>query len=248
MICVDEIYTPRVVRSRDAVADAGILRTILNRAVDAQSLERFLIEYCSLGVQITQPVEDWIQRAGRRCSEIGLPEIGTALCDHAAHEAGHHLMFIEDTKALVTLWNTRRAWPLDAETLIARSPTRAMQDYMALHEETIVGPRPFGQVAIELEIERLSVVLVPKLLAQVELVLGNEVAGSLSFLRSHGELDIGHTHLNSRIMESLLRRRPEAAEELARVGAEAMFIYMRFFDECWQAALRDCAKRRPASV
>ena len=102
---------------------------------------------------------------------------------------------------------------------------------------------PFGQVAIELEIERLSVVLVPRLIAQVERRLDKEVTSSLTFLSSHGELDVGHTRLNTRMMDTLLRLRPEAAGDMARIGAEAMFVYMAFFEECWDMAMRACADR-----
>lgn len=240
---VDEIYTPRLVRSRDLVVNSGILRTILHDAADPRVLERFLIDYCSLGVQITEPVENWIERAGRRCLELDLPDVGNALVNHAAHEAGHHLMFMDDTRKLVGHWNARYGDSVDAELLFDRPPTLAMQHYVGLHEETIEGPTPFGQVAIELEIERLSVVLVPRLIAQVERRLGKEVTSSLTFLSSHGELDVGHTRLNTRMMDTLLRLRPEAAGDMARIGAEAMFVYMAFFEECWDMAMRACTDR-----
>jgi hypothetical protein len=239
MTAVDELYEPRVARARDLVVHSGILKTILSADADARVLERFLIEYCSLGVQITEPVEGWIERAGGRCSEQGLQEVGAALISHAAHEAGHHLMFMDDTRKLVQHYNAKYRAGIDAESLFRRPPTRAMRHYIALHEETIAGAMPFGQVAIELEIERLSVVLVPKLLSQVDRMVGKDVTASLTFLSSHGELDVGHTHLNTRMMESLLRLRPEAAGDLARTGAEATFIYMAFFEECWEAAAGD---------
>jgi hypothetical protein len=237
---VNESYTPRITRSRELMTESNVLKAMLEDDVNPVVLERFLIEYCSLGVQITEPVEAWIDRAGQRCIETGLADIGKSLRDHAHHEAGHHLMFMEDTRRLVAEWNARHPWSLDAEQLFARPATRAMKHYIALHEETIAGSLPFGQVAIELEIERLSVVLVPRLLAQVERVLGAKVAGLLSFLSSHGELDIGHTHMNTRMMDSLLNLRPEAAGDLARTGAEALWIYISFFGECWSAATHEC--------
>jgi hypothetical protein len=246
MMHVNESYTPRVARFRDLTAESAILHTILADAVDPVVLERFLIEYCSLGVQITEPVEGWIDRAGHRCIDIGMQSIGEALLDHAHHEAGHHLMFMEDTRKLVTEWNVRHSWSLDADALFARPVTRAMKHYIALHEETIAGGTPFGQVAIELEIERLSVVLVPKLLAQVDRVLGKSIVGVLSFLRSHGELDIGHTHLNTKMMDALLCARPEAVGDLARLGAEALFIYTGIFSDCWDSARRDCNAHLPS--
>ncbi len=235
-----DLYAPRIARAREMIKSAPIVDRLLAPDVEPKVLERFLIEYCSLGVQITEPVERWIARSGERCIALGLTDIGTALASHAAHEADHHLMFIEDTKKLVARWNARHGQELDANALIGRGATRAMQHYIQLHEETIVSNTPFAQVAIELEIERLSVVLLPDLLAQFKRVLGPEVLASLSFLGEHAALDVGHTHLNTRMMDTLLTQRPESAADLARVGAEALFIYMAFFEECWGLASRAC--------
>jgi len=245
---IQQQYEPRIARARDMVASAPIITKLLDPNVDARTLERFLIEYCSLGVQITEPVEGWIARAGERCREVGLGEIGTALIQHARHEADHHLMFIEDTRKLAARWNSRNAPPLDADALIARPATRAMKHYVELHEETIASQTPYGQVAIELEIERLSVVVLPDLLAQLGRVLGREVLESLSFLGEHAALDVGHTHLNTRMMDSVLRERPESAADLARIGAEALFIYMAIFEECWQLAQSACTSMRHTST
>jgi hypothetical protein len=239
---LEQLYVPRLVRIRELAAHSGIARAMLDEDVDPRLLERFLIEYCSLGVQMTEPVEGWIGRAGRRCVEVGLYDVGSMLMGHAVHEAGHHLMFMEDTRKLLAHWNARCEFPLVAERLFARAPTRAMRHYIALHEETIDGPMPFAQIAIEFEIERLSVVLVPALLAHVERILGSEVSASLGFLRSHAELDVGHTHLNARMMETLLSHRAEDVGDLARIGAEALLVYMAFFGECWRAAVREVAR------
>jgi hypothetical protein len=234
-------YEPRIARSRSLVGEASVLHKLLDVSIPAEVLERFLIEYCSLGVQITEPVEGWIRRAGERCRELGLEATGSALCDHASHEADHHLMFIEDTRRLVAHWNAAHPQQLDAQALIARAPTRAMQHYIELHEDTIASEQPFAQVAIELEIERLSITVLPQLLTQFRRVLGDEVMSSLSFLGSHAALDVGHTHINTRLMSSLMTQRPSAAADLARIGAEAMFIYLAFFDECLELALRACS-------
>jgi hypothetical protein len=241
MSSVEDLYEPRIARSRKLIAEASILRKLLDKDIDAAVLERFLIEYCSLGVQITEPVESWIRRAGERCIAVGLPTIGNSLRDHAVHEADHHLMFIEDTEKLVAHWNARHPTRLDASSLIARPPTAGMRHYIELHEDAIAGEQPFTQVAIELEVERLSITVLPALLDQFRRVLGDRVMSSLSFLGSHAALDVGHTHINTRLMNALLALRPDAAADLARVGAEAMFIYLAFFDECFETASRDVA-------
>src|SRR5947209_7748185 len=68
-------------------------------------LEAFLIYFSALGVGITEPVEGWIRRAGRRCADLGLSKLGKALEAHAHQEAGHHLLMQADTHRLVDRWN-----------------------------------------------------------------------------------------------------------------------------------------------
>lgn len=240
MHAATNIYERRIERTRNAIAEVPVIRRLLARGIEPDVLARFLIEYCSLGVQMTEPVEGWIARAGARCIELGLQEVGASLCDHARHEAGHHLMFISDTEQLVARWNARRASSLSAADLIARPRTAAIQSYIELHEQTIASELPFGQVAIELEIERLSVVLLPDLLRQFERVLGREVVDSLSFLGSHAALDVGHTHMNTRMMAKVLTLRPESAGELVRIGGEALLVYMRFLEECLELSEQAC--------
>jgi hypothetical protein len=49
-------------------------------------------------------------------------------------------------------------------------------------------------------------------------------------------------------MEALLAIRPEAAGDLARLGAEAMFIYFAFFDECFESATQACGVESALTV
>ena len=54
-------------------------------------LESFLLHFCALGSQMTEPVERWIRRAAGRCATMGHAELAHALNGHAQAEAGHHL-------------------------------------------------------------------------------------------------------------------------------------------------------------
>jgi hypothetical protein len=219
-------------RVRAELAHHAGVKRLLSPNVAPMTLHRFLIEYCSLGVQMTAPVESWIRRAGTRCREIGLTTLGERLIKHAAHEAGHEQLFIADTKSLIVAYSTRFGKRLDAAALIDRPRTSAMARYIDLHEETILGPTPFAQVAIELEIEGLSVSLGPKLIAQFEGVLGKDVLGCLSFLQEHVALDVGHTALNRRMLSQLLEERPDAVDPLVAAGSRALSAYLDFLGEC----------------
>lgn len=234
---VELMYEPKVQDARRAVRSDPTMIAVLAEAPDPGVLERFLIEYCSRGVHVTEPVEGWIRRAGERCVAIGLPEIGNALIKHAKHEAGHAQLFAADTRSLVARWNERNvAARLDADALMNRPLTRGAERYIELHERVIASEVPFAQVAIELEIERLSVSLLPPMLAQFRRVLGDSIMDRLTFLAEHEALDVGHTHLNESMMERLLAVRPESAEQLAETGRQALAAYMQLFGECLQSA------------
>jgi hypothetical protein len=222
-------------------------RMLRSPTVDSTFLERFLIEYCSRGPLMTEPVEGWIRRAGERCIELGFEEVGRSLVMHAKHEAGHHLMMIEDARYLVTRWNERHSPRLDADALLNRPMTPATDAYIKLHEETIDGDMPYGQVAIEYQIEKLSIDPFTAILANCEARLGREILGGMSFLKEHVEIDVGHTALNEKILERLLTAHPDKAEAMARIGSQALEIYISFVEECCGEARREQGEARIAA-
>jgi hypothetical protein len=228
-------YERQVAPARDLLVNDASIKALLDDRLDPALLERFLIQFSALGVQITQPVDGWIRRAGERTTALGFEDLGQSLVKHSKHEAGHHLMLIDDTRLLVARWNERRK-PLSAEELLAQPPTPAMQDYVRLHEDTIASEMPYAQVAIELEIERMSTTFGPKLMGQCHRILEPSVLAGLSFIREHVEIDVGHTALNEKMMERLLAMRPDAAERLGAIGREALRIYVAFFGECLSIA------------
>src|SRR3954470_17820468 len=116
-------YEPQLASARNLLESDPTIVTLLRPDLDPAVLERFLIQFSALGVRITEPVDGWIRRAGERCVAIGLEELGQSLITHSKHEAGHHLMLIDDTRLLVARWNERRTHRLDADALLAQEPT-----------------------------------------------------------------------------------------------------------------------------
>ncbi len=233
---VKTLYEPHVADARRLLQDDPAIRAILNPRMAPVVLHRFLIEFSARGVEITRPVDGWIRRAGERCVEVGLEPLGKSLIKHSKHEAGHHLMLVEDTKKLVESWNEAHDPKLDADALLGRPPTPSMGAYVALHEDTIASDHPFAQVAIELEIEGMSVSFGPRLIEQCRRILGDRIVEGLSFIPEHVAVDVGHTALNQNMMERLLQQRPGDGELLAGVGSAALRAYVGLFGECLKAA------------
>jgi hypothetical protein len=235
MILMKTLYLPHVLEIRARLETEATVRTLLSPAISPALMERFLIEWSARGAYMTEPVEGWIRGAGERCIALGQEKLGRGLITHSRHEAGHHLMTIEDTRVLVRRWNARYAQQLDADALIAQPPTEAMRAYRELHDDTIASELPIGQAAIEYEVGYLAVTLVPRILAQVTRVLGREATEQLSFLTEHAAVDVGHTALNERMLEEILLQHPAQASRLAAIGARGLDCYLRFLGDCLSA-------------
>jgi hypothetical protein len=227
-----EHYTPLVTDARARIINDPILATVMSRDAEPELVLAFLIYFSALGVEMTRHVDAWIARAGHRCLELGHTQLGAALVKHARHEAGHHNLMIEDLRLLVPRWNQLHEVPLAIEPLLALTPTDSMRRYAAIHEHTIAGPTPYGQIAIEYEIEGMSVILGPALLDACSRALGPEIVAEMSFIREHAALDIGHTAMNAAELDKFLRCHPEDAKALARIGGDALHIYLDFLCDC----------------
>jgi hypothetical protein len=211
-------------------------RAMLAADVDAATLELFLVQFTALGVGMTEPVDGWIRRAGERCRAIGLDELGRSLILHAKHEAGHHLMMIEDTKKLVDRWNARHPTQLSADELLARPPSQGVVQYRELHETVIASEAPYGQLAIEYEIEMLSIVHGKALIGHCVSRLGRDIVHGLSFLEEHVEVDAGHTKFNAAELARLLERHPNFVDPLIAAGSRALDAYATFLGDCAERA------------
>jgi hypothetical protein len=113
---------------------------------DPRLLEAFLLYFCAIGAQMTEPVESWIRRAASRCAALGLSDLAEALTRHAEAEAGHHLMMIADLRSLVDYWNARHTPPVDADELLRQAPNYGASRYCLVHEENIAGNTPYASL------------------------------------------------------------------------------------------------------
>lgn len=231
-------YEPPLAPARRSFdEDAAILRL---RGSDDEDLFRlFMIRFCAHGVRMTEQVSSWISRAGERCAELGRTELGAALKAHARSEAGHEKMMESDARLMCGEWNRGHSARIDPDALLESAPLYATRKYVELHEEVIAGSRPWCQLAVEFEIERLSLVLGPNLLAKCVSVLTDD---SYSFLAEHVELDKGHTAFNERQLAGLLREDDADLVALVETGRRALHTYREFIAECVELAEADLAR------
>ena len=153
MASLDE-YEQLVAPARERFAESPAIRAI-NSTSDSIFLDLFLLHFCALGSQMTEPVERWIRHAAERCASMGLSDLAYGLSGHAQAETGHHLMMIADVRSLAARWNARHKHRIDASQLLNQPPTPGVLHYCRVHEENIAGATPYAQVAIEFEVEIL---------------------------------------------------------------------------------------------
>lgn len=248
---LDQAYVPRVSKARSTWEAHSTPTTLLSRDLSQDRLMAFLIYFSARGVQITRPVSDWLIRSGERTKAQGFTDIGDTLLKHARHEAGHHEMMIHDANHLTTLWNRRHAISLDAGRLIGEPPTRAMREYIELHEKLVDSDYPYAQAAVGLEIERMSATFGIQFVQQCRKLLPKEAIGGLTFITDHSELDVGHTKLLERLVDRILAATPTAAEPLAVAGSTSLLLYLQFLTDCMTSAdalLQECVVREGASA
>lgn len=234
---VHELYDPRIQAARDRFA-GGPGKSILRTEMTADEVVLFLIHFSSWGVKMTEPVESWIGRAGEQCDRRGYTALGRALTLHAKHEANHHLMMVEDTRKLVALWNRRHSRPLDAAAFLDAPPPASVLAYSRLHEDVIAGQAPFAQLAIEYEIESLSVTFGPSFVAHCARIAGGDVLEGLSFIEEHAALDVGHTRFNRVELQKLITLDAAHVEPLVHAGTAALDTYGSFLEDCMVRATR----------
>jgi MinD-like ATPase involved in chromosome partitioning or flagellar assembly len=132
---------------------------------------------------------------------------------------------MDNLRKLCARWNARGRPRLDPDELLALPRTEAIERYRSLHENVIAGPAPYAQIAIEYEIEMLSIIYGPTLLDMCKNLLGEDVLADLSFLVDHVTLDAGHTAFNRRQIQAFLEDQPEAVAVLVDAGSAALDAY-----------------------
>jgi hypothetical protein len=140
---------------------------------------------------------------------------------------------LADAERLVERWNQTRKPQLNVSALVAADPGIGVTAYCRLHEDTISGPTPYGQLGIEYEIEMLSVSYGPLLIARCTALLGDSILEGLSFLRDHVTLDVGHTNFNRLQLSRVLEDHPAFLPGLIAGGSEALRAYALFLEDCF---------------
>ena len=158
--------------------------------------------------------------------------MANALTAHALQEADHHLLMLADARFLIERWNKAGKPELNLDALLQLPPTRGVEAYVSVHESVISGPTPYGQLAIEYEIEMLSVTYGPQLLGRCTGLLGKAILEGLSFLSDHVALDAGHTNFNRFQLGRLLEEQPGFLSGLVTAGSAALDAYAMFLGDC----------------
>jgi hypothetical protein len=199
--------------------------------MNEKKLHAFLLVWTAFSIKMTEKVEAWIRGAGESCENQGIKDVGSRLKHHAEQESEHDLMLVDDLKVLIEKWNSTYDDSLEAD-FIKNFPLPQNTDaYVALHENAIKSKTPYVQVAIEYEIERMSVVYGPRMVENVINTLGPQYEAGIGFLAHHVLLDQGHTKFNADLLERCFTSNC-SLEALVETGISALNIYSGFLDEC----------------
>ena len=138
---------------------------------------------------------------------------------------------VECCKLGLHLWNEIYGGSMSTHEIMSLKTPESSQSYVKLHEQIIKGTSPFAQVAIEFEIERLSINLAPQWLENIIFRLGSQFRDGLTFLEEHILIDQGHTKFNTNLLEKCLEETNDISS-LISAGTEALICYQDFLNDC----------------
>lgn len=246
-------YQQRCKQAREAFAARPVVKELFFSEVDQQLMKLFMISWSALSSGLTGPIPEYLKRAGDNCAAKGETDMAAFFMLHTEEEDGHDEWGKDDTRKLVQQWNLDNpGYTLDAEELLKANMSPAVKRYHKLHEEVIDGPSPWGELAIDVEIELITTQYGPLLLQGCVKSMGEESLDNVSFLREHVRFDVGHTETNFDAIHGLIMRRPDYTDALVDTGFKALVSYADFLDDCMamaksmHAGLLEAAKREPA--
>jgi hypothetical protein len=194
--------------------------------------ELFMIYWTVLSAGLTGPIPHYLRSAGEKCREKGLPEMAEFFFEHCEEEDGHDGWAKKDTEKLVVRWNKRHPQlVLDTEELLSQKDSPAVKRYHEMHEKFIFGEAPYGELAIDVEIELITVKYGPKFLLKCIAKMGPGIIFDMSFLREHVRFDFGHTDKNFDVIHRLLEQHPEFLEHLVDAGRGGLETYAGFLGD-----------------
>lgn len=169
----------------------------------------------------------WIERAANKCRALGYTTLGDFLAVHAVEEVGHDKMMERDALGLAHFYLDKFG-----SLPVPKFSSPGLLNYYYLHEQVIESDYPYGQLAIEYEIEKLSIVWGPQLLAVIKASLGDECLEHLSFLKSHIAFDAVHTIQNKKVLSDFLEQYPDTLPLMIKSGNDALAAYSQFIKDC----------------
>jgi hypothetical protein len=236
-----ERYDEAVESARERLSESAVAE-VLSPAMDKDTLLLFLMNFSSWGAGMTQPVEGWIRRSGEATVLLGMEKLGRTIATHAKAEANHHEMMIADLKILVREWNRTHTKQLSAEELLNRPLPTGVLLYQGLHESTIASEMPFCMLAIEYEIESMSLRVGPPWIEQCRRMLGESFGQSLSFVRHHVDRNVSHSAFNDGQLVQVLELRPDSLARMADTGTASLDAFGVFLRDCLDRAKSDRPK------
>jgi hypothetical protein len=230
-----ERYESALIPHREAFRATTAVGVMSSPSTSDDRFARWMLQFCARGTSMTAPVESWIAEVGRRCEEIGMTSVGRAMAAHSRAEAGHDALMVADAIAIGAWLDEHDEAHPDVEELLAEPPLASSLAYRKLHEDVIGGPAPFAQLAIEYEIELLSITIGPPMLRNCQRIFGSD-SSRYTFLAEHVELDAGHTAFNRRQLTEVLLQAPDALPTLIETGRAALECYSQYMAQCLHLA------------
>ncbi len=205
-----------------------------------QDLAFFLLNYCALGATMNKPIESWIKKASKHCQKLNYLELANYLQQHAQQSTHHQALLRHDTQALTHWLNKKYQLNLDSQHYLKQKATTGIKQYQKLREQHAKGATPYCQLAIDYEVERLSIVHGFTLVKLCACKLGLPILKNLSFIRENVKREAGEHQASQQQMQKFLKANPQKLMPLVEAAKTALDAYHYYLQDCLIKAKNDC--------
>lgn len=227
-----EAYEQSMVEAR--VQFANRMSRLIQK-INTENLGFFLLYYGSFSVILHRFMKSVLKKSARNCKKLGFIELADGLYSQANLESVQAKIMRQDVKAWLNWWSQKQGIQLKTKTYLRHARIPSISIYCNLHQSLIREARPFCELAIGYEVQRVQMIHSFSLIKWILFKFGLSGLRKLRFVQRAMRFN-QERPLNKNQLAQFLLDNPAQLSVLVEQSSRALSIYADFIEECFQLA------------
>ena len=214
---------------------ANLVNRLMSRS-QLNTLEFFLLHHCVLGRLMTEQIGDWLNAAVNKSDALGYGELSRSLAEYRDIGFKRHELLGKDLPLLLQWINRRHQIELVSSYFHKKSVSEGVKKFLKLHEQVLKGKQPYRELAIQYEMERITMVHGYTLIQWCKLRFGKSVLRNLSAFRYQIKNNQQRTIILEQIQKQFIKKHPEVVDDMIEASVATLECYARYLVDCFDLA------------